>query len=45
MINFDYATGENRKKHSPNWPKIHDYPYIILIILNLDKDKQNYCFI
>ena len=32
MINFDGITKENMKEHNPNWPQIHDHPYIILII-------------
>ena len=31
MFNFDYITKENRKEHNPNWPKIPDHPYRILI--------------
>ena len=31
MINFDYITKENIKKHNQNWPKIPDYPYRIVI--------------
>ena len=32
MFNFDYIIKEDIKKHNPNWPKIPDYPYRILII-------------
>ena len=31
MINFDNVTKENITKHNPNWPKIPDHPYKILI--------------
>ena len=33
MINFDNITTENIKEHNPNWPKISDLPYRILIIV------------
>ena len=32
MINFDYVTKENIKEYNPNWPRIPDPPYRILII-------------
>ena len=32
MINFDNATGANRKKHNPIWSQILDHPYIILMM-------------
>ena len=32
MINSDHITKENIKEHTPNWPKIYDYPYKILRI-------------
>ena len=32
MINFDKVVKENIKEHNPNWPKIPDHPYRILII-------------
>ena len=31
-MTFDDIARENIKKHNPNWPKIPDYPYRILII-------------
>ena len=31
MINFDDVTRENIIEHNPNWPKISDHPYRILI--------------
>ena len=32
MINFDYITKENMKDHNPNWPKITDHRYRLLIL-------------
>ena len=32
MINIDDVTKENIKEHNPNWQKIRDYLYRILII-------------
>ena len=32
MFKFDHITKENLKEHNPNWPKIPDHPYIIVII-------------
>ena len=32
MINFDDVTKEKIKEHNPNWHKISDHPYRILII-------------
>ena len=31
MFNFDYITKEDIKEHNPNWPKIPDHAYRILI--------------
>ena len=31
MINFDDVAKENIKEHNPNWPKIPDHQYRILI--------------
>ena len=31
MFNFDYITKEDIKEHNPNWPKIPDHIYRILI--------------
>ena len=32
MFNFDYIAKEDIKEHNPNWPKIPDHLYGILII-------------
>ena len=40
MFNFDYITKEDIKEHNPNWPEIPDHPYRILIIEDLDLEKQ-----
>ena len=32
MINFVDVVKENIKEHNPNWSKIPDHPYRILII-------------
>ena len=32
MFNFDYITKEDLKEHNPNWQKIPDYWYRILIV-------------
>ena len=44
MINFDGITKENMKEHNPNWPQIHDHPYIILIIGGFETGKINPLF-
>ena len=31
VINFDDVTKENIKEQNPNWPKIPDHPYRIII--------------
>ena len=31
MINFDDDTKENIKKHNPNWLRLPDHPYRILV--------------
>ena len=31
MLNFDDVVKENIKELNPNWPKIPDHPYRILI--------------
>ena len=31
MVNFDYITKENIKEHNPNWLKLFDYSYRVLI--------------
>ena len=32
MINYNDVTKENIKNHDPNWPRIPDRPYRILLI-------------
>ena len=41
MINFDEVTGENTQEHNPNWPKILDHPYRILIVGKSGSGKTN----
>ena len=41
MFNFDYITKEDIKKHNPNWPKILDHPYRILIVWGSGSGKTN----
>ena len=41
MFNFDYITKEDIKKHNPNWPKILDHPYRILIVWGSESGKTN----
>ena len=41
MINFDEYINENKRKHNPNWPYIHDHPYRILIIGGSGSGKTN----
>ena len=41
MINFDYYTNENKRKHNPNWSYIPDHPYRILIIVGSGSGKTN----
>ena len=41
MINFDDVTKENIKEHSPNWPRIPDHLYRILIIGDSGSQKTN----
>ena len=41
MFNFDYITKEDIKEHNPNWPKIPDHPYRILIIGGSGSRKTN----
>ena len=40
MINFD-VTGENMKKHNPNWPQTPDHPYRISKIGKCGSGKTN----
>ena len=41
MFNFDYITKEHIKEHNPNWPKIPDHPYRILIVEGSGSGKAN----
>ena len=41
MFNSDYITKEDRKKHKPNWSKIPDHPYRILITAGSGSGKRN----
>ena len=41
MINFDDVTKEKIKEHNPNWHKISDHPYRILIIGCSGSGKTN----
>ena len=43
-MNFDGVTKENIKEHNPNWPKIPDHPYIILMIGGSGSGKTNSWF-
>ena len=44
MINFDYVTNENIKEYNPNWPRIPDPSYRILIIGGSRSGKTNSLF-
>ena len=44
MINFDYITKENVKKHNPKWPQIPNHSYRILIIQGSRSGKTNALF-
>ena len=41
MFNFDYITKEDIKEHNPNWPRIPDHLYKILIIGGSRSGKTN----
>ena len=41
MLYFDYITKEDMKKHNPNYPKITDHLYRILIIGGFGSGKKN----
>ena len=41
MFNFDYITKEDIEEHNPNWPKIPDHPYRILIFRGSGSGKAN----
>ena len=43
MINFDYVK-KNMKKHNPNWLKIPDQLYRLLIIQSSERGKTNSLF-
>ena len=44
MINFDHVTKGTKKEHNPNWPKILDHPYRLLIIGGSGSRKRNSLF-
>ena len=44
MINFDDLSAENKKEYDPNFPKISDHPYKILIIGGYGCRKTNSLF-
>ena len=44
MINFYDITNGNTKEHNPNWPKIPDHPYKILVICGTASGKTNSMF-
>ena len=44
MFHFDDVTKENIKEHNPNWPKIPDHQYIILIIGGSGSGETNSLF-
>ena len=41
MFNFDYTTKEDLKEHNPNWLKLSDNPYRILIVGGSGSGKTN----
>ena len=41
MFNFDYFIKGDIKKHDPNWSRIPDHPYIILMIGGFGTGKTN----
>ena len=40
MIKFHYIKTKNREQRNPNWPKITDDPYRILIIKGSESKKK-----
>ena len=44
MFNFDDVIKENIKEYDPNWPRIPDHPYRILIIGGSGSGKTNSLF-
>ena len=41
MFNLDSITKQDIKEYHPNWPKITDHPYQILIIGGSGSGKEN----
>ena len=41
MFSFDCITKEDIKEHNPNWPKILEHPYRILLIGGSGSGKAN----
>ena len=41
MFNFDYIIKEVIKEHNPNWPKLPDHPYRMLIDGGSESGKTN----
>ena len=41
MINSDDVVKENIIEHNPDWPKVHNHPYKILIIGSYWSGKRN----
>ena len=41
MFIFDYITKGDIEEHNPNWPKIPDHPYRILVIGSSESGKTN----
>ena len=41
MFNFDNIIKEDIKEHNPNWQKIPDHPYSILIVGGSGSGKTN----
>ena len=45
MLNLDDITNENNKDHNRKWPYIPDHPCRMLILEDLDQEKQMHCLI
>ena len=45
MINFEYITKEDIKKHNTKWLQIPNHPYRILIIGSFGKEKLSHCLV
>ena len=41
VFNFNYIKKEDKKEHTPNWPKIPDHSYWILIVGGSGSGKTN----